>query len=84
MRCTGHQVIICKHLITDTCMLFRSNRNVFTYNERKYRWNYFLLVGATLTLKDVESNEVLAVAKLKPAVQSQAVTAWGLRCVAQP
>ena len=57
----------------------RSNRNVFEFNGRTYAWNYVLVLGACLKLKDMETDEVIAVCKLKPQVTTQAITAWGLR-----
>ena len=38
-----------------------------------------IFLGALHTLKNLETNEIIAICKLKPGVTTQSVTAWGLR-----
>ncbi|KAK9796628.1 hypothetical protein WJX73_003497 [Symbiochloris irregularis] len=58
---------------------FRSNRNTFEYNGATYAWDYKIFIGAMHTLKNLETNEIVAVCQLKAGVRMQSVTAWGLR-----
>lgn len=58
---------------------FRSNENLFEYKGRKYAWNYWVFLGSTLKLIDVETQEELAVVQLRPTWTIQIITSWSWR-----
>lgn len=58
---------------------FRSNENVFTHNGREYAWNYWIFLGSTLHLTDLETQEELAVVQLLPTWRWQIISSWSWR-----
>lgn len=74
LKSTEHDLIFWQHA-------FRSNENVFMHNGHTYAWNYWVFLGSTLHLTDVETKEELAVVQLLPTWRWQIISSWSWRWV---
>ena len=52
---------------------------MFEFNGHTYAWDYKIFIGAMHTLKNLDTNEIVAICQLKAGVTTQSITAWGLR-----